>query len=130
MSEEELVLIGFLTGSIDILKDNNIQFTEKSRNKLADKIEELLKLYQMEEDNYKVLLEDNVQAFKELGLPEDTIVADELVLEINKRYISKDKIKTKMEELKKEMLEENINLEEFNKKRFCYEVLQNLLEEK
>ena len=38
------------------------------------------------------------------------------------------KIQEKIEELVKEMQEEN-NLEEFQKKRFCYNVLNELLED-
>ena len=67
----------------------------------------LLDLYQKEkekreiaEENHKVLSLDIAQACKELGLYEDTIIADELVVEINKKFISKDKIKEKMEEVK------------------------------
>lgn len=51
-------------------------------------------------ENHKVLSLDIAQACVDLGLPEDTIIADELVLEINKKYISKDKIREKIEELK------------------------------
>lgn len=43
--------------------------------------------------------------------------------------ISKDKIKAKIEELNKEMLKENKSLEQFYKLKYCYEVLQELLEE-
>lgn len=49
MSEEKEVLLGFLIGSISILRDMNIQFTEKSRNKLADKIMEILTAYEEKE---------------------------------------------------------------------------------
>lgn len=62
--------------------------------------ERILDLYNKEkekreiaEENHKVLSLDLGQALKELGLYEDTIIADELVLEIKKRYISKDKIR-------------------------------------
>lgn len=43
MSEEKEILLGYLIGSVSILRDMNIQFTEKSRNKLADKIIEQIK---------------------------------------------------------------------------------------
>ena len=43
-------------------------------------------------------------------------------------YILKSKIEEKLEELKKEMLNENKSLEIFNQRKFCYEVLQELLE--
>lgn len=48
MSEEKEILLGYLIGSISILRDMHIQFTEKSRNKLADKIMELLTAYEKE----------------------------------------------------------------------------------
>ena len=44
--------IGYLIGSVSILRDEYIQFTEKSRNKLADRIANLIKEYQdLEEIN-------------------------------------------------------------------------------
>lgn len=57
MSEEKEVLLGFLIGSISILRDMNIQFTEKSRNKLADKIMELIKAYEKENQEIESLKE-------------------------------------------------------------------------
>lgn len=48
---------------------------------------------------------------------------------IGANYIHKDKIREKMEELKKEMLKENISLADFYQKKFCYAVLQKILEE-
>lgn len=63
-------------------------------------VETLLTAYEKEkekreiaEENHKVLSLDLGKALKELGLYEDTIIADELALEINKRFVSKDKIK-------------------------------------
>ena len=68
--------------------------------KYCETIETLLTAYEKEkekreiaEENHKVLSLDLGKALKELGLYEDTIIADELVLEINKRFVSKDKIK-------------------------------------
>lgn len=44
--------IGYLIGSVSVLRDEHIQFTEKSRNKLADRIAKLIKEYQdLEEIN-------------------------------------------------------------------------------
>lgn len=44
--------IGYLIGSVSVLRDEHIQFTEKSRNKLADRIANLIKEYQdLEEIN-------------------------------------------------------------------------------
>ena len=72
------------------------------------------------EENHKVLSLDIAQACKDLGLPEDTIIADELVLEIKKKFISKDKIKEKIEELSKTLSDTNV---------ITISVLQELLEE-
>ena len=52
-----------------------------------------------------------------------TNVAHELC---NKKW--KDKIKTKIEEINKEMLNEENSLELFYRKKYCKEVLQSLLE--
>lgn len=54
--ESKQILIGFLIGSVNILRDNNIKFTEKSRNKLADKIELLLDLYEKEKKKYNDMI--------------------------------------------------------------------------
>ena len=82
----------------------------------------LLDLYNKEkekreiaEENHKVLSLDLGQALKELGLYEDTIIADELVLEIKKRYISKDKIKEIFNNYSKSSLMENNTFLEFKK---------------
>lgn len=39
MKKSKNEIIGFLTGSIDILRMEEVNFTFKSRNKLADRIE-------------------------------------------------------------------------------------------
>ena len=59
MSEEEKkeVLIGFLIGSVSILRDMNIQLTEKSRNKLADRMGSLLLAYEKEKEKNKKALD-------------------------------------------------------------------------
>ena len=67
--------------------------------RLIKELEQEKEKREIAEENEKVLSLDLGDALKELGLPEDTIIADELVLEINNRYISKDKIKAKIEEL-------------------------------
>ena len=86
---------------------------ENGKSKNAECIRNLLDLYNKEkekreiaEENHKVLSLDLGQALKDLGLPEDTIIADELVLEINKKYISKDKIRKDLETCQKVYEEE------------------------
>ena len=88
-------------------------------------------------ENYKVLSLDIAQACVDLGLPEDTIIADELVLEINKRYISKDKIRKLQEKYKNkiERLESkkiwNEPVDTINKNRYTnyFNVYEELLQE-
>lgn len=120
-------------GKNDMTEQENIDFYT-----LQIVIQGLLDLYNKEkekreiaEENYKVLSLDLGQALKELGLYEDTIIADELVLEINKRYISKDKIKGKIEILNTNI----VNAERFDGDyigncRFAKYILQELLEER
>lgn len=79
--------------------DSSIIFTYI--NNLEKQLEQEKEEREIAEENHKVLSLDLGDALKELGLPEDTIIADELVLEINNRYISKDKIKAKIEEYDK-----------------------------
>lgn len=43
--------------------------------------------------------------------------------------IPKSKVKEKIEVLKKSMLKENESIEQFYKLKFCYEILQELLED-
>ena len=80
----------------------NDEYNYKNATRKKDKqaIEALLTAYEEEkekreiaEENHKVLSLDLGKALKELGLYEDTIIADELALEINKRFVSKDRIK-------------------------------------
>lgn len=107
MSEE--IAIDTLSRLIDRCKECKFATCENceiSWNEVQS-IKGLLDLYNKEkekreiaEENHKVLSLDLGQALKGLGLPEDTIIADELVLEINKKYISKDKVKEKIDFLK------------------------------
>lgn len=75
-------------------------------------------------ENHKVLSLDIAQACVDLGLPEDTIISDELVLEINKRYVNKEKMK---EILNKYKYTEIGNYKEILN---FYRELQELLEER
>ena len=47
---------------------------------------------------------------------------------IRNKFVNKDKIKAKIEEINKEMLNEENSLELFYRKKYCKEVLQSLLE--
>ena len=127
MSEEEIIKY------IKTVRPKNFNnYADETNYTLITKkqvkaIEGLLDLYNKEkekreiaEENHKVLSLDIAQACKDLGLPEDTIIADELVLEIKKKFISKDKIKEKIEELSKTLSDTNV---------ITISVLQELLEE-
>ena len=50
------------------------------------------------------------------------------ITKLTNDFVSKDKIKAKIEEINKEMLNEENSLELFYRKKYCKEVLQSLLE--
>ena len=58
----------------------------------------------------------------------DNELYNDLLKDLRKEHISKSKVKEKIEELKEDMLNENESLEIFYRKKFCHEVLQELLE--
>lgn len=60
----------------------------------------VLKENEIIKGNYDTLSKDIQQVTKELGLPEDTIIADEMVQMIKQKFIPKSKVKDKIEELK------------------------------
>lgn len=73
----------------------------------AQAIEHLIKAYkELEEENeiikgnYYTLCADIQMVTSELGFPEDTIIADEMVAMIKENYIPKSKIKETIEEFK------------------------------
>ena len=110
LSEEEI---------IEIVKKEIVNTYAERK---AKALQGLLDLYNKEkekreiaEENHKVLSLDLGKALKELGLYEDTIIADELVLEINKRYISKDKIREIFDNYSQSSLMENNTFLEFKK---------------
>lgn len=100
---------------------NNYIEIEKEHKKENGELRERLN---NEIENHKVLSLDIAQACVDLGLPEDTIIADELVLEINKRYVNKEKMKEILNKYKYTELgndEEIINF---------YKELRRLIEER
>lgn len=118
MSEEKEFLLGFLISSISILRDMNIQFTEKSRNKLSDKIMELLTSYDKQQKEIEELKEENRK--KSIVIIEYQDLYEKL----------EDKIKAKMKE--KEWSLENYDCDESDYKQSqaigAWSVLQSLLE--
>ena len=90
--------------AIEIVKEI-WQFTDYSTDKIALKVVlDLIKKLQKENEKWKenariaeendtTLVLDVNQACKELGISEDTIIADELADKIKEKYILKDKIR-------------------------------------
>ena len=91
-------------------------------NHLLEQLEKEEERRKCFECNFETLQADINSVIKDLGLTEDLIIADEMVQEIKQKYISKDKIKEKIEVLKMEEHYDYID----NKKEI--QVLQELLE--
>lgn len=96
MSEEET--INWLQSYLEYPEMDNPEYIKQAIQSLINLYNKEKEKREIAEENHKVLSLDLGQALKELGLYEDTIIADELVSEINKRYVSKDKIKEKMQQ--------------------------------
>lgn len=60
---------------------------------LKEYIERLKESERINQDNFDTLGADIVQVKKDLGLDEDLIISEEMVEEINKKYIDKDIIR-------------------------------------
>lgn len=136
MNEEEEKIIR----QVKIMLDNVTPFDmSPSRynalETMVNLIEKQQKGIEIHKENFKSLSEDITQVLKELGLSEETIIADEMVIEIKKRFVSKDKIKDKIKELEEELdeFEKTDNSGRFKREKSRdydkVEVLQELLEE-
>lgn len=90
-------------------------------------IEGELKAYKDRSNELKQELEKEKEKNKELT-DEYLVQRDLINPDFLKDYIHKDKIKAKIEEINKEMLNEENSLELFYRKKYCKEVLQSLLE--
>lgn len=122
MSEE-------IMGKIEKLKCGGT--AKPQMGSISELLFDLLDLYQKEKEKNKALDRENQGLFEAYNFNDTNLLAKILKdyrKEI-KNSISKDKIKAKIEELNKEMLKENKSLEQFYKLKYCYEVLQELLEE-
>ena len=106
-------------------------------NKLSYKenkaIETLLTSYEKQQKEIEELKEENkeIREWKYvIDNPIDLKKLSELDLIkiFGKSYIAEDKIKAKIEEINKEMLNEENSLELFYRKKYCKEALQSLLE--
>lgn len=100
----------------------------KDTLEVSHAIENLIKAYkELEEENkiikgnYYTLSKDIQMVTTELGFPEDTIIADEMIPMIKENYIEKSLVEEKIEELIKEGRHYNANK---------IEVLQELLEKR
>lgn len=96
-------------------------------------IEHLIKGYkELEEENkiikgnYYTLSADIQMVTTELGFPEDTIIADELVPKIKENYIEKSLVEEKIEEYKKLTIDPLCNPDVYN----WVGILQELLEKR
>ena len=131
--------VGSIEEDIKIVEE--ILITNKKFGKyLSDRkliaIEHLIKAYkELEEENeiikgnYYTLCADIQMVTTELGFPEDTIIADEMVSMIKENYIEKSLVEKKIQELETKMEYENNEkvLIWLHKQR---SVLQELLEKR
>ena len=62
-------------------------------------IDTVLKALEISQINYDTLCQEIAQVTKDLGLPEDIIIADEMAEFIKEKYISKEKVREKIKEL-------------------------------
>lgn len=111
MSEEEI--INYLKELTKPPLRPEWDFAYKLDKKTADIIQGLLDLYNKEKERYELLFNGY----------------NKLVYKIENEYVTKDKIREKIEELKKEALADNISLELFYRKKYCIEILEELIEE-
>ena len=91
MTDKEKKAIDYLQLCYDLSTIDN-----KSLPKLAtvlNLIEKQQKEIKIHKDNFEELSKDITQVLKDLGLSEETIIADEMVVEIKKKFVSKDKIR-------------------------------------
>lgn len=91
---EEYKMFGDLDGIQDIRPYMKAIENMLNRNKELEEENEIIK------GNYYTLCADIQMVTSELGFPEDTIIADEMVAMIKENYIPKSKIKEKIEEFK------------------------------
>ena len=106
MTEEEKKAIEYLKDYIKsdlnyftIDFNNNLRISMNLIEKLQKENEKWKENARIAEENDTTLVLDVNQACKELGISEDTIIADELADKIKEKYILKDKIREKIKEL-------------------------------
>lgn len=97
---------------------------KEKREKLeyeAEEAEEYIKELKKYIEKYKIRIPMPEEYYNRENWGEEITIAQ-------KEYIAVDKIKAKIEEINKEMLNEENSLELFYRKKYCKEVLQSLLE--
>ena len=126
---EEYKMFGDLDGIQDIRPYMKAIENMLNRNKELEEENEIIK------GNYYTLCADIQMVTSELGFPEDTIIADEMISKIKENYIPVSLVEETIEELNK-LLEEDLQDErKVNSNRFiiicqCKNCLQELLEKR
>ena len=100
-----------------------IELSEEEINNNDENVSAILDLVDLKElrnlvTRYKELEEENIHWKGQYHLLSRKI-----------DVIPKSKVKEKIEEIKKLMLKENESIEQFYKLKYCYEILQELLED-
>ena len=95
-----LIVEKFILGNYILLGGNRGNIVKDSLRYILSDYKRVLKENEIIKGNYDTLSKDIQQVTKELGLPEDTIIADEMVQMIKQKFIPKSKVKDKIEELK------------------------------
>lgn len=128
---EEYKMFGDLDGIQDIRPYMKAIENMLNRNKELEEENEIIK------GNYYTLCADIQMVTSELGFPEDTIIADEMVAMIKENYIPKSVIKEKIDKkqkqlelLKKELQGRQTNFVNKNIITGQIQVLQELLEKR
>ena len=113
---------------------SNIRVFNKTIDEQNKKIKELEEENEIIKGNYYTLCADIQMVTSELGFPEDTIIADEMVSMIKENYIPKFLVEEKIEELNKLITEAQKELGSASKEYTIYvyqkDILQELLEKR
>ena len=103
MSEEERQQIERVKEFVNYFYSRNINYDKVDIQEIYDIegvlqiIEKQQKEIEIHKTNFETLSADITQVLKDLGISEETIIADEMVIEIKKKFDSKDKIREYLE---------------------------------
>ena len=126
MSEEEKKAIEYLKNRLEILHNNTQWATENNIKVVLNLIEKQQK--EIEEFYREININTEIHK-RDMKIKELEEVNNCLHESSKELFISKDKIREKTKELNNEMLNEKDSLEMFYRKKYCKEVLEELLEE-